>query len=587
MFDYPYGLKSAVELQPIELELLLFRDPGMAPQSPGPEHHFRNVCELLWPQNSHPAGFFWNPWTELMLAKSCAVKYLAVLGCASSGKSDFYAAWAIVNWLCAPTQTLVLVTSTSLKDSRQRIWGRIRHYFVNSKIPLPGKLVDSMGMIRTDDGSGSFDDAKSITLIAADQKKEKEAIGKIIGRKNKRIIFIADELPELSESILSAAYSNLSANPHFQLIGIGNFKSIYDPLGQMAEPVGGYSTITAEDTEWETKTGCCIRFDGIKSPNITAGKNKWPGIYDGSMLEEHRRTLGATSAEFWRMVRSFPCPAGDINHIYSEPDLLAGGAFEQPVWLHAPEPVAAMDPSFTNGGDRTIVALGFIGQDLSGATIIAFSRYAKLASDITLKDKPRDYQIASQFMELCVKEGIGPWHAAMDSTGAGSVLHSIVAEIWSPKVLAVNMAGSATDMLVTTTDERSAKDHYSNRVSEMWYVGVEFLKARQLRGITKDLAMEMTSRQYTTQKGIRMRITVESKKDMKSRMGYSPDIADAWCIMLDLCRTRFGAIAGSAKRGYQRTIALAQEQARAAQEIYLNAWTPQEWSDNYELYAGD
>jgi hypothetical protein len=48
------------------------------------------------------------------------------------------------------------------------------------------------------------------------------------------------------------------------------------------------------------------------------------------------------------------------------------------------------------------------------------------------------------------------------------------------------------------------------------------------------------------------KLVVEPKKDMKARMGKSPDLADAACLLVDLCRQRLGAVSGgklAANRG--------------------------------------
>jgi hypothetical protein len=103
-----------------------------------PEYHFKRIVSALWPEDG-PKPFVWHPWAERMLEASCRNKYLAVAGCASSGKTDYFAIWAIVNFIVAPYDTMVLVTSTTLKDSRKRIWGSIRDYW-QAAPALPGKL---------------------------------------------------------------------------------------------------------------------------------------------------------------------------------------------------------------------------------------------------------------------------------------------------------------------------------------------------------------------------------------------------------------------------------------------------------------
>jgi len=80
-------------------------------------------------------------------------------------------------------------------------------------------------------------------------------------------------------------------------------------------------------------------------------------------------------------------------------------------------------------------------------------------------------------------------------------------------------------------------------MSEIWYQGQELLRSQQLRGIPMDLAREMVNRKYET-RGTAVKIKVEAKVDYKSRIGKSPDIADAAFILVDLCRSRFGFMGG-------------------------------------------
>lgn len=590
IYQYPYNFRSKHQYGKLELELHLFlhnhppEEGGL-----GSIGHFKEVSKILWPEKSK-CHFAWHPWAEWMLEKAVSEKYLGIIGCASSGKTDFAAIWAIINWLCAPTETMVLVTSTSLKDSRKRIWGSITKYFQGSEIRLPGKLVDSMGIIRTERGTGNYNDKEGIALIAGEKKKERESIGKMIGLKNNRVILIADELPELSEAILEAGFTNLNANPHFQLIGIGNFASMYDPLGVFVAPASGYGSITPNDVEWETRpnpggseVGVCIRCDGLKSPNIVDGEDRWPMIYNSKTLSRHRSALGENTIGFWRMVRSFPCPEGTADTIYSEPDLIQGKATEQTVWLEPPVRVAGFDPAFTVGGDDAVLYIGSYGLDINRTWIIQFDEFFVLREDITKRNRPRNYQIADQFASRCVKAGVKPEHAGMDVSGAGAAMWDIVTEVWSKRVLPVQFGGAASSRRISLNDQRLCSEHYANRVSELWFAGLEFIRYGQLKGVGYDLARQMKARRYEHIKGSTMRVRVESKVDMKARVGWSPDIADAAFVLIETCRTRLNAIAGTISRGYVQANATLDEQVRASGAVYENA----NYSTNtIELYAG-
>ena len=438
-----YGIGSQSPLTPLENELEAFRlNPPASEGGLGSAEHFWRITSMLWPATS-PKPFIRHPWAERMATAACQHRYLGISGAASSGKSDFGAVWGIVNWLCAPKDTLVLMTSTSLKESQKRIWGAAKSYW-QACPGLPGKLVDSIGMIRTEDGSGMYNDREGIALIACEKKDEKEAIGKIIGAKNKRVFLIGDELPELTEALLTAGISNLAINPHFQFIGLGNFKSQYDAFGVFIRPKHGYDSVSVEDDEWETELGHCLHFDGFRSPNILEGTDKWP-IYNSKNLAQHKKDLGEESAMFWRMCRSFHAPIGTSDTVYSEADILSGRAGDYDcLWADHPIRGSSLDPSFTEGGDRCVQLVGSYGKCSDGVWRLRLDEAILLRDDVSDKS-PRDYQIARKFRDNCIRLNISPRNCAMDTSGAGSVLWSIIAEEWSQEVLNVNFSGSPSE----------------------------------------------------------------------------------------------------------------------------------------------
>ena len=552
MHLHAYGITASAPLNQLELELAAFlHDPPANKGGLGKAEHFWNICAILWgPKSKKP--FERNPWCERMATEACRVRYLGLNGCGSSGKTDFAAVWSIVNWLCAPKDTLIFCTSTSLKESGKRIWGSIKAYYTAAQLEGVGKLVDSMHMIRTNDGSGVFNDKEGISCIAGEKKDEKDAIGKMIGAKNKRVFLIADELPELTEAILTAAMSNLALNPYFQLIALGNFKSMYDAFGVFVKPKDGYGSITVEDDEWETDTGICLHFDGMKSPNIMEGIDRWQ-IYNSKNLATHRKNYGPDSAEFWRMCRSFPTPVGLDNALYSRADLNAGQVdakipSDGLSWLGPRIRLSSLDPSYTNGGDRTVQWFGWWGVLMNGVWCLCFDGYKLLRDEVGVK-KPRDYQIVRQFRDNCIKEGVQPSNAAFDGTAATS-FGAIISEEWSPLVLKVEFGGAASDRPVSANDARTAKDLYDRRVSELWGVGREFVRAGQIKGVPSELSRELEARHYETSKrGGSVITVVETKADMKKRLGFSPDLADAAFVMLELVRRRHGALAGGFSTG--------------------------------------
>ena len=244
------------------------------------EYYFWRICDELWNRDDLPEPMMVrHPWAEQMIRAALNNKYLAIGGSASSGKSHTMAAWGIVQWLCQPRDTLVLMTSTTLREARKRIWGSVMS-LLSVIDGAPIKIRDSIGNAAYVDEKGTLIERAGLSLIAAERSKTREAIGKFIGIKQKRVIMVGDELSELSESILQAGLTNLSKNPFFQMIGMSNPNSRFDAFGVWSEPKKGWESIDTQTAdEWKTKWGGkYIRLDGERSPNITLGEVKYPWL---------------------------------------------------------------------------------------------------------------------------------------------------------------------------------------------------------------------------------------------------------------------------------------------------------------------
>lgn len=187
------------------------------------------------------------------------------------------------------------------------------------------------------------------------------------------------------------------------------------------------------------------------------------------------------------------------------------------IWLEEPTKVAALDPAFTNGGDRSILFFVLYGQSREGIPTLCYTHYELLRDDVTNKKQTRSEQIVDQMKMLCEAEGVVPENIAFDSSGAGGPFGDVLNLAWSRDPLRIQFGGKASEMPVSATDSTPAYDRYSNRVSELWFSAKELLRNGQLKGIDKELAKEMCARKYTTEKGTSLRMKVEAKPDIKSR----------------------------------------------------------------------
>jgi len=205
--------------------------------------------------------------------------------------------------------------------------------------------------------------------------------------------------------------------------------------------------------------------------------------------------------------------------------------------------VAGLDPAFTNGGDRTILYTGKVGTDDTGQYVFELGKHFQLNDDSTNKAIPRSYQIVQQIKKLCEREGIAPDDLAVDATGAGASFCDVLAGEWSPRFLRVIFGGKPSDRRVSVNSQMTGVEMYTNRVSELWFVGKELMRTRQLFGIDSDLAQEIVGRTYEMIKTGSLKVRIESKPEFKQRIGRSPDLADAAFLALDCARQRHGLIA--------------------------------------------
>lgn len=540
----------------IEIELFCYRVGRTKRQGGlGKFGHFKRFVDMTWndPQISPNIGFVWNAWSERMIRSACKNKLSAWAGSASAGKSAAAAVYAIVEYLSDPKHTLIIITSTTLTGARQRIWKCLDQYW-NALPGLPGVMVPSIGRIKGANLDGSsYGESTGIFLLASEKKKEKDALGKLIGIKATassenpvgRLILIADELPELPESLVHAAFTNLWANEGFKMIALGNPNSFFDAFGMVCKPKDGWDSVTEDDLEWETSRGVCLRFDGTISPRIL-GDERCSWMYSQDQIDQIARDYGEKSVYYYRMVKSFWAPQGSVDALYSPSDILAHGTGAAIWGVRPPIRVAALDPAFSYGGDRSILYFGTYGDSSDGQATLQFDEFIPLQEDLekVRLGTPRSQQIVQMFRAECEKRGVSPDNAAFDSTGAGP-FGDLISAMWSPRVMRVNFAGKASKRPISPHDRTPACERYENKVSELWAVGKSLLRAGQLRGIGEALAKEMCQRTYETVKGGEgMRIRVESKPDYKARVGESPDIADAAFVMLDLCRERYAFKSG-------------------------------------------
>lgn len=470
----------------------------------------------------------------------------------NSGKTECLALIGAMWFFLFPKDTKVIVTSTTVAAAKDKVWGKIKLIWIHLEKffgpnVMPGKLVDSQNRIRYE-FQGVKSETRGIVLLASESSSEKESADKLQGTKAERMIVMGDEFATLKHSLLNTVLNNLTANKQCKLAGAFNPNSYYDPGGIISRPKGGWSAITEDDIEWETEIepfglkGYCIRFDGEKSPNVVLGEERWKGLLTLEKLQQIG-PIGTKTKGYYEQIRGYWSPAGDLDSIYTETEIVKYGA-DRPVttWVEPPVMVAALDPGFVHGGDRAALAIGKSGVAVNVDTqtrqkVFELTHIYVLDDDITNKTISKVEWVVKLTKEKLAEHKVDIRNFAIDATGGGEPFSALIARDIGMGFINVCFSGRASDMPVSRNDNRKGSERFFNMASELWYVGRELVRTGQLRGLKPDVVAELCARTYKEKANV---VQIESKKDMRLRTKKSPDLGDSALLCLHVARVRHG-----------------------------------------------
>ena len=536
----------------VQQELYFFRVAGLKDgyEGPGRYAHCRILCDTLWRSIPGEEVFRWHPWLEDQLEEYCRSDFVTITGPGSGGKTTGMGMVFILQWLASPTDTGALVCAPTRDGLKKKLWGDIRKFYVGACriIGKQGHLIDSDLCIQSKKG----DTKHGIFGITVAQGEEGKALGRIIGFHPRRIFVGVDELTDVSWAIIEALNNLFTGKQKASFISAANASSIFDSHGKMCEPKEGWGSVTVNSNRWETKRGganggVCLHLDGFKCENIVQKKVVYDFLLTQQDIDITARDYGMDSPQMWRMRRGFWCPEGVVKSVLTESLIQRFRCMEKATWRGGWTDGASLDPAF-EGGDRCVlrhVRWGKAEQDIDTLWLDA-PEVVKIDAQ---SKEPIHYQIARQVKERCRDWGVEVQNFAMDSTGEGGGLASIIATEWAPGFLQVEFGGKASDLPVSKVNRKTCSDEYYNRVTELWYFIRTIVQAGQLRGLDAETAIELSTRIYTVETKIRL----ESKADMKKRLGgRSPDLGDNAAIAVELARVRGGL--GAMETSVDRTL---------------------------------
>jgi hypothetical protein len=514
----------------------------------GTQAHLKNAMQLLWPHlyagEVEPGVPRWREDLELLTWAWCNYKLIEVIGHASAAKTHTFGHIIAATYIADPLNNITTLTSTHLSGLRKRLWSDTVSAIRSADLgggTLGGMVFDVRSHDMTIRPLGSKEDKYVIEGIATDRGQD--AVEKIQGtHSRKRRYVVIDEAQGTPQAIFEAT-SNLMTDPDFRKVDLANPTRRYSVLGDWCEPMDGWASVDVNTRFWPTKKGgICIHLDALQSANIVAGKTLFPFLVRQDYLDSVAKAFGVDSPRWWTFVRGWFAPEGLFGTIF--PGNILIKAERKIEYQLPPTPIAALDPAF-EGGDQCALAFAEYGYANGSKWSMNLTDVVDVHVPVTEKSDPLDYLIAYEVMKLCKARGVEPQNFIMDTTGAGRGVAAILEKEWGP-ISKCNFGGGATERRVRVADTETADQLFDRFVSELWWAGRVWMDeglVGNVSGTFKTLREQLSAREYETVKD--KKISIETKKDMKERVGYSPDEADAFCMLIELLR-RKGATAGSA-----------------------------------------
>ena len=353
----------------------------------------------------------------------------------------------------------------------------------------------------------------------------------------------------MGASFLSA-FSNLQKNGEFKATILGNPTDMFDPLGKAAEPADGWDDHLEPDktTTWRTKfmNGLCVNLIGTDSPNFDFPPDKQPFKYliDSKKIAATLTMFTKDSWEYYSQCVGVFKIGTMARRVLTRRVCEENGALRSDVvWDGERTRVHAVDAAY--GGDRCVGGWGEFGKDINGKMILHI--HPQVIVPISLKSpKEPEEQIAEFVRRECEGNRIPPENMGHDSTGRGT-LGTYLARVWSPMTNPIEFGGQPTDRPVTSDmfirDPKTGvrrlklcKEHYVKFVTELWFTVRYAVEAGQIRGLSEEAMEEFCQREWDRVSGDR--IEIETKGDMKERIGRSPDLADHVAILVEMARRK-------------------------------------------------
>lgn len=422
---------------------------------------------------------FWDGEIAMLQAIPVSIherKPIVVASGHSLGK-DFIFGKAVPYFLEAYGPCIVITTAPTDRQVQKIMWGEISGAYNNAKITPPGKVLTQEIKI-----------TESWYALGFTTKETGQMIGKFQGFHSPRVFVIASEAQAIPDEIFDEVDGILTGEIGL-LIMIGN------PLraaGRFARAIK------------DTKHNNVITLSCLDNPNYTERKTIVPGLTSYEWVEDKRIKWGEDDPRWFGRVLG-QIPKTSIDSVFSE-SLIEKRINAETFQVQIRRGVAIDVSRF--GDDETVILGGTNGK-VEASDIYGGEAGTGKALTTT----------SARAVMIHNKIGKGNFISVdADGIGAGCVDILNGMEVKGVVVNEIHSQGA------------SISDEYYNLKAEMTFVARKRLEEGKASLPNDPLLIEelLEIKYFINKKG---KIQIESKEDIKERLGRSPDRADAWIIL--------------------------------------------------------
>lgn len=416
-----------------------------------------------------------DDWQKDVLMSFSKDQRIAMQSSKGTGKSAILA-WCAWNFLLTRPHPKIVATSISWDNLSDGLWTELAKW-QNNSVFLKTKFEWTKTRIFSKDHPETWYMSARTWSKGADPNQQANVLA---GIHADYVLFILDEVGGIPDGVMAAAEAGLASGIETKIIMAGNPTHLEGPL---------YRAATNERHLWSVTE---ITSDPDSPKRSSRVSLQW--------AKEQRDKYGADSP--WYIVNVLgKFPPSSINSLLGPDEVSA--AMKRGLREH----------QYSFSQKRIGVDVARFGTDRT----VLFPRQGLRAFKPVTIQGARSNEIAARIMLAKSK-----WKSEAEFVdGTGGFGSGVVDSLLQAGVHAheIHFSGKPIDPA------------YANKRAEMWFKMAEWIKRGGCLPQLPDLLRELTAPQYTFING---KFQLEPKDQIKERLGFSPDLADALCLTFAL-----------------------------------------------------